>query len=373
MAGLYIHIPFCRQACNYCNFHFSTSSGYYDQMVQALCKELEMRKEYIGAQPLETIYFGGGTPSILPDRLLMQLFETIHKHYDTGNVQEVTLEANPDDLTENKLQFLSSTPVNRFSIGVQSFFDEDLVWMNRAHKAAEAERCIKLAQDKGFNLLTIDLIYGTPGLSNERWLQNLQKAVDLGLEHISSYALTLEPGTALDHLVKKHKTVAPAEEQAAEQFDILVDTLEANGFEQYEISNFARNKRYALHNTNYWKNKIYSGIGPSAHSFDHHTRSWNIANNSQYMSAIEQGHPLIETEYLTPANRLNEYIMTGLRTIWGCDIDHMKKHFDAGMVNEVLDKISGMTGQLEISQHHFKLKRAARVFADGIAASLFVA
>jgi oxygen-independent coproporphyrinogen-3 oxidase len=255
MAGIYIHIPFCKQACNYCNFHFSTQLSHKQEMVNAIVSELILRKTYVLNETIESIYIGGGTPSLLEAHQLAQIFDTVYKHFNVSPTAEITLEANPDDLTPAKISDLKKSPVNRFSIGIQSFFDEELKWMNRAHTANEARNVIKLVQDAGFPNITIDLIYGSPTLTNEKWQSNLQTALDLNLNHISSYCLTVEPKTALDTLIKKHKVIAPSEEQASAQFELLVNTLETNGFEQYEISNFARNGQYAVHNTNYWKTK----------------------------------------------------------------------------------------------------------------------
>jgi oxygen-independent coproporphyrinogen-3 oxidase len=374
MAGIYIHIPFCKQACNYCNFHFSTQLGRKQDMVNGIVRELIQRKSYVGNEIIESVYIGGGTPSLLDDMQLAQLFETVYKHFNVSPAAEITLEANPDDLTLTKITALKQTPVNRFSIGVQSFFDDELKWMNRAHTANEAYHVIKNVQDAGFPNITTDLIYGSPTLTNEKWQQNLQTALDLGLEHISSYCLTVEPKTALDVLIKKHKVTAPSEEQAGVQFEMLVNTLEANGFEQYEISNFARNGKYAVHNTNYWKNKIYLGVGPSAHSFNKQTRSWNVASNNLYLKGMQQGETVSETEVLTTENRINEYIMTSLRTIWGLDLNWFEQEFggeQATLLKTALQqKIE--EGTLQQKESFFILTREARILADGIASDLFV-
>lgn len=374
MAGIYIHIPFCKQACNYCNFHFSTSLQYQQQLVDALISEIALRRSYLPDEPLASIYLGGGTPSLLTVAQVDALFNSIYKHFIVAPGAEITFEANPDDLTAEKIRSLRQTPVNRFSIGVQSFFDEELQWMNRAHTSGQATNSIKLVQDAGFDAITIDLIYGSPTLTNEKWKANLQQAIDLNLKHISSYCLTVEPQTALDHLIKQHKYAPLNEEQAAAQFDILVDTLEANGFEQYEISNFAREGKYAIHNTNYWKNKPYLGIGPSAHSFNKHSRSWNVANNMQYIKGIEAGVPETGTEQLSPANRINEYLMTGLRTIWGINWKYIRQEFGeqaASLIAPLLEE-KMQEGLIEQQGDHYKLTRQARIMADGIASDLFV-
>jgi oxygen-independent coproporphyrinogen-3 oxidase len=374
MAGIYIHIPFCKQACNYCNFHFSTQLSHKQEIVNAIVSELISRKTYVLNETIESIYIGGGTPSLLEAHQLAQIFDTVYKHFKVSPMAEITLEANPDDLTPAKISELKKSPVNRFSIGIQSFFDEELKWMNRAHTANEARNVIKLVQDAGFPNISIDLIYGSPTLTNEKWQSNLQTALDLNLNHISSYCLTVEPKTALDTLIKNHKVIAPSEEQASAQFEILVNTLEANGFEQYEISNFARNGQYAVHNTNYWKNKIYLGIGPSAHSFNKLTRSWNIANNNLYLRGIESGNSVSEIEELTIENRINEYIMTSLRTIWGLDIKWFEKEFGEQFTQTIETSLKQKIHEELIEQNgrFYKLTRQARIMADGIASDLFV-
>lgn len=373
MASIYLHIPFCKQACNYCNFHFSTQTSYVQQMVDCLLQELDMRKHELNDEPLSSVYFGGGTPSILSAQHLDQLFDGISKHYRISTNAEFTLEANPDDITKEKLAFLKTTPVNRFSMGVQSFFDEDLQWMNRAHQATEAEKSIRLIQEFGFDKITIDLIYGSPTLSLAHWEQNLNKVLELHLNHLSAYCLTAEPQTALQHQIQKGNLAPLDEEKAALQFDFMIDFLEGNHFEQYEISNFARNQEYAIHNTSYWQNKPYLGIGPSAHSFNGHQRSWNIANNQTYMRQIQDGILPAEVEELTEENKINEYIMTGLRTIWGCDWAYLNEKFNADLVVQLEEKLNHMVaeGKIENNSQNFKLTRSARILADGIASDLF--
>lgn len=374
MAGIYLHIPFCKQACHYCNFHFSTSQQYREEVIKAMVAEIVLRKDYLENETLASIYFGGGTPSLLTKQQLDILFNTLAKHFSIASDAEITFEANPDDLNAIHILELKQTPVNRFSIGVQSFFDEELVWMNRAHRSPDAIGAIKRVQDAGFDNVTIDLIYGSPTLTNAKWKANLQQAIDLNLQHISSYCLTVEPKTALDKFIKEQKYPMLSEEQASLQFNILVDTLEANGFEQYEISNFARNKQYAVHNTNYWKNKLYLGIGPSAHSFNKHSRSWNVANNVKYVKGINAGKPLVETEQLTIENRVNEYIMTSLRTIWGFDRNWFVQEFgndlSATIERAFRQKID--EGLIETTSSFYKLKRDSRILADGIASDLFL-
>lgn len=341
-------------------------------MTEAICQEIALRKESIN-EPLKSIYFGGGTPSLLPPNKLEQIFDVINSSFSVAPNAEITLEANPDDITTAQLAWIKQTPVNRFSLGVQSFFDADLVWMNRAHKAEEAEQAIEMINAAGFEKTTIDLIYGGPTLSHEHWQKNMEKAVALGLSHISAYALTVETNTTLYHQINKGKVVKPQEDHAAEQFEMLVNYLESQGFEQYEISNFAKNKDYAVHNTAYWFNEPYLGIGPSAHSFNGHSRSWNVANNQQYINAIRQNILPQEVEQLTPENRINEYIMTGLRTIWGCNWDFIVTQFGKEKQAELLSKIQPFIQREQIvnTQLGFSLAKPARILADGIASELF--
>lgn len=372
MAGIYIHIPFCKQKCSYCDFHFSTNLHNKSNLVKAINKELLLRKNEI-SQPLETIYFGGGTPSILSEIELESIFETIFKNYSTQNLKEVTLEANPDDLNQEKLKFLKSTPINRFSIGVQSFFEEDLQLMNRAHNAQEAERSIKLVQDFGFDNITIDLIYGSSTTTNDMWMKNLQQAINLNVPHISSYALTVEEKTILDHQIKKGITKPVDEDRQNEQFQLLVDTLSSNNFIQYEISNFGKENYFSLHNSNYWKGIHYMGIGPSAHSYNGKSRAWNIANNTKYIQAINQNNLPQEIEVLNEAERFNEMIMIGLRTIYGIDVDRINSEFSQPILDLFYQEINQLIKENLIIQQENKiiLKPESKFFADGIASRLF--
>ncbi|MBK7428326.1 MAG: radical SAM family heme chaperone HemW [Saprospiraceae bacterium] len=311
MAGIYIHIPFCKQACNYCNFHFSTSLAYKDALLDALCSEIRLRANYLTDKTLDTIYFGGGTPSLLSIEELNRIFGILELHFDLSQLKEVTLEANPDDLNRDYIQRLrNETRIDRLSIGIQSFREEDLIFMKRAHNAAEALDCIKLAKEAGFRKFTIDLIYGTPGMSDEAWLNNLRIANELGMEHLSCYALTLETGTPLAKEVSKRPEFTPLEADAERQFRILMEFAEQHDYEQYEISNFARNEQYAIHNSAYWKGASYLGLGPSAHSFNGSSRAWNIANNQQYIKSLNESTLPLETENLTLKDHYNEWILT---------------------------------------------------------------
>ena len=372
MAGIYIHIPYCKQKCSYCDFHFSTNLQSKSLLIKAINKELELRKNEIN-QPLETIYFGGGTPSILSENELESIFETIYKNYSTSSIKEITLEANPDDLTKEKLAFLKSTPINRFSIGVQSFFEEDLRLMNRAHNAQEAEKSIKLTQDFGFENITIDLIYGSTTTTDEMWRENLKKAIELNVPHISSYALTVEEKTVLDHQIKKGETKPIDDNRQNDQFQILVDTLTANNFIQYEISNFGKENYFSHHNSNYWKGVPYIGIGPSAHSYNGKQRAWNIANNAKYMQSINQNILPDEIEILNESDQFNEMIMIGLRTIYGIDLNRINSEFSQQLIDSFYQEINQLLEENLIEKQGNKiiLKPEAKFFADGIASRLF--
>lgn len=324
MAGLYLHIPFCKQACHYCNFHFSTSLKQKDRLLEALLKELALQKDYLEGAPLESIYFGGGTPSLLQASELELLLKRIYDLYEVGRNAEITLETNPDDLSLAYLEALKARGINRLSIGLQSFVPEDLEFMNRAHTAKEAEQCLDWARAAGFKDLTVDLIYGSPFLSNVQWLENIDKVIEAEIPHISCYALTVEPKTALAHFIKAGKYPEPSEERAAQHFELLLERLNAAGYEQYEISNFCIPPHYAKHNANYWLSQPYLGVGPSAHSFDGENRQWNVANNPQYYQSIEAGEVPFELEVLTAVNRFNEYLLTGLRTKWGCSAERLQ-------------------------------------------------
>lgn len=337
-------------------------------------KEIELQRDYLNQEPLESIYFGGGTPSLLNAKELENCMQSIFAFRKVEPNAEITLEANPDDLSPEKATELKQLGINRLSIGVQSFFDEDLKGMNRAHNAAEALNAIKNTQKAGFESLSVDLIYGSPGLSDERWKQNLQLLIDLNIAHISCYALTVEPRTALVSLIKKGTYENVNDEQASRQFDIMIDTLGAAGFEQYELSNFAREKKYARHNSNYWKGKHYLGVGPSAHSFNGVSRSWNIGNNQLYIKGIEQHQPERETEMLSPENQFNEYLMTGLRTMWGCRLDEIEKQFGRHRLEQLLKDIQPYLDRemINVTDNTLLLQRKGKFFADGIAADLFV-
>ncbi len=375
MAGIYLHIPFCKQACHYCNFHFSTSLKYKEEMVAAMLREIELRRDYLSGAVLSSIYFGGGTPSLLTNRELNQFFEKIYSLFQVQSDAEITLEANPDDLTKEKLQALNQTPTNRLSIGIQSFAEEDLRFMNRAHNVTEARACIENALNTGFENLSVDLIYGAPTTSDTQWKLNIQTVVDYNISHISCYALTVEPKTALGHFVAKGKVSDVNEEQAARQFEMLVQMLRANGYEHYEISNFARPGWYARHNSSYWSGEPYLGVGPSAHSFDgKNVRQWNVANNAKYLNlmGIENLPGLMEREILTTAQRYDEYVMTALRTMWGAQIEQIRA-FGEEFAIFFLEKIQAFIRQqlVEAKGTAYVLTDKGKLLADFIASELF--
>lgn len=373
MAGVYLHIPFCKQACHYCNFHFSTSTRLKNDFLTALLKEIAIRKDYPGNETIETIYFGGGTPSLLSQSDLQQIMAALHQHFNISPNAEITFETNPDDINHASLENWKAAGVNRLSIGVQSFFQEDLEWMNRAHNAEQAKRSIQLAQQTGFNNLTIDLIYGSPGLTDEKWRFNVQEAVRLKIPHLSCYAMTVEPRTALDDMIRKHKSPPVDAEAQARQFLLLMEWSRSAGYEHYEISNFALPGKRSRHNSSYWQGKIYLGLGPSAHSFNGTTRQWNIANNFQYIKALEKDTVPFELETLSPTQQLNEYLMTSLRTIEGIDMPTVELRFGADKKQILLTAAQKFLHQqlVEEVNGRLQLTNNGKLYADGIASDLF--
>lgn len=372
---IYIHIPFCKQKCSYCNFHFSTSLNFKDDMLAAMKKEIVLRKNELQNKSLQSLYFGGGTPSILSPDEIKSLMDEVLKHFSFEKDIEITLEANPDDLDKNFLKGLSGSPVNRLSIGTQSFFEADLKLMNRAHTANEAEDSIKRAQDFGFENLSIDLIYGSPTSNLEIWKENLHKTIALEVPHISSYALTVEPKTALENWISKGKVVSPKEEEQNREFYYLSDFLKDHGFEHYEVSNFAKPGFYSKHNSSYWKYKEYLGIGPSAHSYNGtDIRSWNVANNQQYIKKLNASLLAKEEEILSREDQFNEMIMIGLRTIWGVDLESLKGKFDDRILEHFQREIKQKLDEeiLVIENNHLKIPEKHWFMADGIASDLFI-
>ena len=373
MAGIYIHIPFCKQACFYCDFHFSTSLKKKEDMIVALIKEIALRKEELGDTTIETIYFGGGTPSVLSTAEIKELIAAVYLNFEVVKNPEITLEANPDDLSEEKIIALSKSPINRLSIGVQSFFEKDLKLMNRAHNAAEAKKSLVLAT-RYFENISLDLIYGIPGCTNEEWLANIKIALSFGIPHISSYALVVEPHTALKTMIEKGKIKNVDDAKTQEQFQILIRELAIGGFIQYEVSSFGKEGFFSKNNSSYWLGVAYLGIGPSAHSFDGKQRSWNIKNNTKYIKSIQENVLPIERETLSTTDQYNEFVMTGLRTIWGVSLEKIKDNFG----KKYLDYLQNQSKKhieetlLFVENGTLKTGEKGRFLVDGIAADLFM-
>ncbi|TMM32296.1 radical SAM family heme chaperone HemW [Polaribacter aestuariivivens] len=378
MSGIYIHIPFCKQACFYCDFHFSTSLKKKEEMISSLVKEIEIRKDELDNKTVETIYFGGGTPSVLNTEEIQLLINAVYNNFVVVENPEITLEANPDDLSEEKIIELSNSPINRLSIGVQSFFEKDLKLMNRAHNSKEAKNCLQIASQY-FTNISVDLIYGIPDCTNEEWRENIKTALSFGIPHISSYALTVEPKTALETLIAKGKISNVDEEKAQEQFYILLEELKKADFIHYELSNFGKENFFSKNNSAYWLGKSYLGIGPSAHSFDGKQRSWNVRNNTKYIKSIQDNKLPIEREILSKTDVYNEYIMTGLRTIWGISFDkikndfgenylqYLKKQSEKYIKQALLEVTTTSSGTLKIST-----TKKGKFLCDGIASDLFM-
>lgn len=374
MAGIYIHIPFCKQACHYCDFHFSTTLKHKDAMIEALLRELKLRKDYLLDENIETIYFGGGTPSLLEPKEIEKIIHQIQDDFYLENHPEITLEANPDDLNADYLKGIQQVGINRLSIGVQSFFNKDLEWMNRAHNSNQAIDSIKRSQDIGIDNISIDLIYGTPNLSNKDWKENIHKAFELEIRHISSYALTVEAGTALGNWVSKGKVKAIDDEQAAEQFEILMEEMTDNNFLHYEISNFCKEGYHSRHNSSYWEGKKYLGIGPSAHSFNKTTRQWNIANNHQYIDLLFKDELPSTIEVLAIEDRINEYLMISLRTSKGISFDYFEKEFGSENLSLIKRNLDSFIQNklLTIENNYCKTTKTGKLMADKIASDLFI-
>jgi oxygen-independent coproporphyrinogen III oxidase len=401
LAGIYIHIPFCKQACNYCNFHFSTSLKQKDDLIIALVKEISTNPyppEKIGAglkgemekieaeinkEVINTLYFGGGTPSILSIDDLKIIFDALHQRFVFADDIEITLEANPDDITGLKLQEWKQIGINRLSVGIQSFLDDELKWMNRAHTATESLVCIDKIKAAGFTNFSVDLIYGSPLLSNEDWKKNVQTVIEKNIPHISCYALTVEPKTALDKMIALKKKAPVDAEKQAQQFLLLMGWMQDAGYEHYEISNFAKTGLRSKHNSSYWSGSAYYGFGPSAHSYfplgdspngkAAPIRRWNIANNALYIQSLQKNIIPFEEEILTDTQQLNEYIMTALRTMEGINLEFINTKFgeDASSKIKVASSKYEKTGKLKIANERIILTREGKLFADGIAADLF--
>ena len=407
MAGVYIHIPFCRQACHYCNFYFTTAKRHRSAFTDALLQEIALQRDFLwdGAAEadgqglpeakilgmaddgslrpdvigkevyrwVDSIYIGGGTPSLLPVEERGRVFDGLADHYLFDGSTEITLEANPDDLTADKLMALRQTPVNRLSIGIQSFHEADLRYMNRVHSPVQAVAAIEHALRVGFENLTVDLIYGTPTLDDAGWRENLERVVAMGIPHVSVYGLTVEKKTALDVMIRRG-TVAPVDDdQAARQFEIMAEVLSGHGYDHYEVSNFGKPGYHSRHNLSYWSGAPYLGLGPSAHSYRNGQRWWNVANMSAYMAAVRQGMVPSETEVLTPQQQFDEYVMTSLRTMWGCDLAVVEQRWGAERVALMLEEGRGYLekGWLVEEDGKLKLTRPGMLFADRVASDLF--
>jgi len=374
MAGIYFHIPFCRQACHYCDFHFSTQTKSMDEMVKALLRETQARAEYLEGETVETIYFGGGTPSLLDTDDINRILDAVYTYYPVSKDAEITLEANPDDLTYLKILELARSPVNRLSIGIQSFRDQDLRWMNRAHSASQADYAVKCSQDRGFNNITIDLIYSIPEMSDRDWLENIRKAVDLDVQHISAYSLTIEPKTVFGHQWAKQELHAVDDAASSGHFLTLVHELTRSGFQHYEVSNFCLPGMESKHNSAYWKGKKYVGVGPSAHSFNGDSRQWNVSNNARYTQGWLNGTPHFEVEQLDQRTKLNEYLMTRLRTTWGVDLDYIHTTFGVDLWKIESDYLQQLLQDGMMSKENATLKLTTKglLQADRIASELFI-
>ena len=371
--AIYIHIPFCKQACHYCDFHFSTSLKKKSELVNALVKELQMRKDEFKNTSVETIYFGGGTPSLLSINELQLLIDEVYKNYEVVDNPEITLEANPDDLTPQRIIELVNTSINRLSIGIQSFFEADLKLMNRAHNANEAKECLSVAT-RHFDNISIDLIYGIPGLTNDHWMKNIETALSFNIPHISSYALTVEPKTALESFIKKGIVQNVDDDLAQEQFHLLIDTLETHGFVHYELSNFGKPDYFSKNNSAYWQGKPYIGIGPSAHSFNGRQRGWNVRNNTKYIQSLENNQLPIEIETLSTTDKYNEYVMTGLRTIWGVLVEKVASDFGENYKTYLLKQSEKhlLEHLLYLDDGKLLVTKKGKFLSDGIASDLFM-
>lgn len=374
MAGLYIHIPFCRDACNYCDFHFSISLGNMNSMLEAINKEIASEKDFLGGEKLATIYFGGGTPSVLNPGQIGFILETIRKNYPVDSQAEITLEANPDDLNQKYLTALIRHGINRLSIGIQSFHDEDLVFMNRRHDSRQAMNCVELAIKTGFDKLNLDLIYGLPGMSNRKWEKNLDIAMNFNPPHLACYHLSYEAGTVLDYRRRKRKVKPMNENSSMDHFKILTERMEREGYEHYEISNFALPGCISQHNSAYWKGEKYLGVGPSAHSYNGEVRRWNMSRNSSYIRGISNKQRVYEDEILDKESSMHDYLMTSLRTMWGTDLKHLKNKWGEEYYEHVLLRAKPFiqTGKLLNDEGKLILSREGMFIADHIISALFI-
>lgn len=374
MAGIYIHVPFCKQKCNYCNFHFSTKQDNVEELVSGMIIELDQRKSYLKTKKIDSIFFGGGTPSIIDVKHIINIIEKIYSLFDVKKTAEITMEFNPDDIKKEKLNKLRQAGINRLSIGIQSFNNEDLIFMNRSHNAKEAISSIKLAKECGFNNMSIDLIYGVQNQTDKTWKKNLNQMFELEIDHFSAYALTVEPDTKLNYLIKKKRVQPTSELKAENHFKILQEESLKMGYEQYEISNFCRKNKFAQHNTSYWKDKAYLGIGPSAHSYNGKSRRWNISNNLKYITLINNSEKYFDEEKLSPTQKYNEYTLTSLRTIWGVSLDYLENNFDQHIVSHFKKNARKWIDNKNIilEKNNVRLTNKGMLFADAISSDLFI-
>ena len=372
MAGIYIHVPFCKSKCAYCDFYSIANTKLTDVFVDAILKEIDLQKHYLGNEIVKTIYFGGGTPSILKVKQIEKILNKIHKEFNTDKNNEITLEANPDDLSKDYLKLIRNSGVNRLSVGIQSFSDSDLQLMKRKHTVNQSVSSVKCAQDIGFNNISIDLIYGLPDLTLEKWGENINKALNLKIQHISAYHLTIEPNTLFHKYYKNEKLNLPSEDESLDQFKLLKEKTAEKGFLQYEISNFAVDGFISLHNTNYWMGVRYLGLGPSAHSYNLSSRQWNIQNLHVYLDEILQGKLAYEVENLTETEKYNDFVITSLRTMWGLNTEKLNKEFGEKYKNHFLNKSEKMIDKnlMVKSADNFTLTENGMFISDNIITSL---
>ncbi|MBU8893653.1 MAG: radical SAM family heme chaperone HemW [Bacteroidales bacterium] len=368
MAGIYLHIPFCKSKCAYCDFYSIANNTHIDEFINAICKEIKLQTEFLDNEKVQTIYFGGGTPSMLSRNQIERILDEINKHFIVDAHNEITLEANPDDLSKEYLKSLKELGVNRLSVGIQSFDDKDLQLMKRKHSVSQAVRAINNAQDAGFENISVDLIYGLPDLKIENWEKNINEALDLNIQHISAYHLTIEPNTLFHKLSKNKKLNLPTENKSLEQFKRLVEKIEKNGFLQYEISNFAKDGSISLHNSNYWMGVKYLGLGPSAHSYNLTSRQWNISNLRAYLDSISNGKVPFKIEKLTENEKYNDFVITSLRTMWGVNTEKLKKDFGDKYEKDFLTKTKNLIEKklLINSGNQFKLTQKGVFISDNI-------
>ena len=372
MAGIYLHIPFCKTRCIYCDFYSTTRSEMTDRYVSALCKELKLRKSYLDNEPVETIYFGGGTPSQLSKENFEKIFETIEKEYNLAECREITLEANPDDLTPEYIKILASLPFNRISIGIQTFNEQTLRLLKRRHTAGQAISAVKECRMAGFQNISIDLMYGLPGETPESWKADLEEAVSLNVEHISAYHLIYEEGTPLYEMLQKHKVEEVDEDSSVDFFALMIDRLTQTGFQHYEISNFCKPDKYSRHNSSYWTGKKYLGCGPSAHSFNGNTRQWNVSSLDKYIAGIDKGNPDFEIEELDVTTRYNDFVITSLRTMWGLSLNRLEEEFGTEFKQYCLENAQTYldSGKLEMRDNTLFLSKEGIFISDGIMSDL---